>query len=301
MYWMDAIWIIAIASLVGISGAIVGAFLVLRRMSMLGDAISHSVLFGIVAAFLLTSSRSVPVMLIGAGLVGLLTAWLTDFLHRRGQLQEDASIGVVFTWLFALGVILIAAFAGQVDLDQECVLYGEIAFAPFDTWVVGGQDIGPRAFWILLGVTALNFLMLAVGHRPLKTVAFSPAFAASIGISVTFWHYLLMSMVSLTTVASFDAVGAILVVAMIVVPANTAFMVSKSLKGMLVGAMGVAVASAVLGYFLAAWLNGSIAAAVAMVAGGFFVVTLLFVGRDSVLARARQRRRQRQQAATPAA
>lgn len=284
----DTLWIIAIASLVGISCSLVGVFLVLRRMSMLGDAISHSVLFGLVAAFLLSESRSILVMLVGAGLVGLLTAWLTDYIHQRGRLQADAAIGVVFTTLFALGVILISAYAGQIDLDQECVLYGEIAFAPFDTLVLGDRDWGPRAFWALLLVTLGNLAFVLMGFRQLQAVAFSPAYAAAIGIQVPLWHYLLMTMTSLTTVASFDAVGAILVVAMLVVPANAAFLLARSLTGMILWACAIAVASAVGGYALAAWLDASIAAAIALVAGAILVFILLFIGRDSALQRLRR-------------
>ncbi len=230
---MGDIWILATASLVAVSCSMVGVFLVLRRMSLLGDAISHSVLLGIVLAYLAVGSRSVVAMMIGATVIGLLTAWLSNTLHRVSKLQTDASIGIIFTWFFAVGVILISVYAGQVDLDQECVLYGEIAFVPFDTVVWGESDIGPRAFWLILGVFLLNLLMVLIGFERFKLVAFHPALAVSLGVNVVFWHYLLMTMVSLTTVASFDAVGAILVVALLVIPASAAYLLAKSLKGML--------------------------------------------------------------------
>ena len=140
------IWILATASLVAISCSMVGVFLILRRMSLLGDAISHSVLLGIVLAYLITDSRSIIAMFIGATIIGLVTAWLSNSLHKLGKLQTDASIGIVFTWFFAMGVILVTLYAGKVDIDQECVLYGEIAFAPFDTIIFGGNDIGPEHF-----------------------------------------------------------------------------------------------------------------------------------------------------------
>ncbi|MCO6432275.1 MAG: metal ABC transporter permease [Deltaproteobacteria bacterium] len=269
------IWILIIASLVAISCASIGVFLVLRKMSMLGDAISHSVLFGIAAAFLLTSSRSTAVMLIGAGAVGLLTAYLASALNRYGKLQEDASIGVTFTWLFALGVILISAFADRVDLDQECVLYGEIAFAPLDTIEILGKDAGPRAVWMLGFVTLANLIFILMGYRNLKAISFDPVLASSLGINVALWHYLLMSFVSLTTVASFESVGAILVVAMLVVPANTAYLFARSLVGMLSWAIFLALLSAVTGFFLASYFEASISAAMAMMSGVFFVIALL--------------------------
>ncbi len=272
---MGDIWILATASLVAVSCSMVGVFLILRRMSLLGDAISHSVLLGIVLAYLAVGSRSVVAMMIGATVIGLLTAWLSNTLHRVSKLQTDASIGIIFTWFFAVGVILISVYAGQVDLDQECVLYGEIAFVPFDTVVWGESDIGPRAFWLILGVFLLNLLMVLIGFERFKLVAFHPALAVSLGVNVVFWHYLLMTMVSLTTVASFDAVGAILVVALLVIPASAAYLLAKSLKGMLWLAAGYAQLSVLAGYAVAVWLDSSIAASIAVMAGLLLMTTVL--------------------------
>ncbi len=293
-----AFWIIAIASLVGVSCSLVGVFLVLRRLAMVGDAISHAVLFGIASAFLLAGSRSPFVMLIGATAVGLLTVFITNVLNSWGKLQEDASIGVTFTWLFALGVILISAFAGQVDLDQECVLYGEIAFAPFDVLTIGGVEWGPRSFWMLALVLLVNLTFVALFYQKLKTVTFDPILARCLGINVTLWHYLLMTLVSLTVVAAFESVGAILVVAMLVVPANAAILSCRSIARILVVATGISLAASVGGYYLAAATDTAIAAAIALVAGGFFLFVLCFVGERSVLTVCRNRLR-RGQAVSP--
>lgn len=268
------IWILATASLVAISCSMVGVFLILRRMALLGDAISHSILLGIVLAYLLSGSRSIVAMMIGATLIGLLTAWLSNALHKLGKLQTDASIGIIFTWFFAMGVILVSLYTGQVDLDQECVLYGEIAFAPFDTIVFGENDIGPRAFWMILGVFLLNGLILWIAFERFKLVSFHPALAVSLGVSVTFWHYLLMTMVSLTTVASFDAVGAILVVALLVIPASSAYLVAKSLKAMLLIAAGYAQVAVLIGYGVSIILDSSIAASIAVMAGVLLFITI---------------------------
>jgi len=268
------IWILVTASLVAISCSLVGVFLILRRMSLIGDAISHSVLLGIVLAYLITGSRSMVAMMIGATLIGLITAWLSSALHRLGNLQADASIGIIFTWFFAMGVILISLYAGQVDLDQECVLYGEIAFAPFDTLVWGETDIGPRAFWMILIVFLFNLALILFAFERFKLVAFHPALAVSLGVSVSFWHYLLMTMVSLTTVASFDAVGAILVVALLVIPASSAYLVATSLKGMLWLAAAYAQVSVLLGYGVAVILDSSIAASIVVMAGVLLMVTV---------------------------
>jgi manganese/zinc/iron transport system permease protein len=287
----DSLWVMLIGSLVGASCALVGCFLILRRLSMLGDAISHAVLPGIVFAFLLTGSRNIFPMLIGAGALGLLTAFLTDALHRYGKLQSDASIGVTFTWLFALGVILISRFAGQVDLDTDCVLYGEIIFAPLDTLIIGDNEYGPRAVWMLGGVTLANLLFVMLGYKQLKVCAFDPELAASLGVKVALWHYLLMGFVSMTTVGAFESVGAILVVAMLVVPPNIAYLLTDRLGVMIGLAVLFGVLSAVFGYWIAYVLDASVAGAMATVSGFMFILAALGSPSHGVIARQRAQRR----------
>lgn len=272
----DSLWIMAIGSLVATACALVGCYLVLRRLAMLGDAISHSVLPGIVLAFLVSESRHVVPMVIGAGILGVATAFFTDMLTRYGKLQSDAAIGVTFTWLFAVGVILVSKYTGHVDLDVDCVLYGNIIFAPLDIVEWGGRDIGPRSFWLLLTIAVLNAGFIALGYKQLKLCAFDPGLAAALGINVAAWHYVLMGFVSVTTVGSFESVGAILVVAMLIVPPNTAYLITDRLSRMLVLSVAFGIASAIGGYWLAAVLDGSPAGAMATVAGGFFLLAAVF-------------------------
>jgi manganese/zinc/iron transport system permease protein len=279
----DTFWILLIGSLVATSCAVVGCFLVLRRLSMLGDAISHAVLPGIVIAFMLTGSRNIGFMLVGAMAMGMLTAFLTDVLNRFGKLQSDAAMGVTFTWLFAIGVILVSKYTGSVDLDVDCVLYGEIVLAPLDTLEIGGREFGPRAAWLTGFVCLANIIFVTLGYKQLKVCAFDAGMAASIGLSVALWHYLLMGFVSLTTVASFESVGAILVVAMLIVPPNTAYLLTDRLSHMLYISVAVGILSALGGFLLASWLDGAIAAAMAVVSGGLYALTALFAPRHGVL------------------
>ena len=137
---INDLYIILTAILVSSSCALLGCYLILRKMAMVGDAISHAVLPGIVIAFLISGGRDSTTMLIGAGMIGILTTFLIEFLHTKAGLQTDASIGVTFTWLFAVGVVMITLFAGRIDLDQDCVLYGEIAYVPLDLWIVSGNN-----------------------------------------------------------------------------------------------------------------------------------------------------------------
>ena len=283
---MDGLWIVIIGALVASSCATIGCFLVLRRMAMLGDAISHAVLPGIVIAFLMTDSRNIVPMMLGAGALGLVTAFATDVLNRHGKLQTDAAIGVTFTVLFAIGVILVSRYAGQVDLDLDCVLYGEILYAPFDRLEWDGADLGPRAAWVMGGVALTNALFVALAWKQLKVCSFDPALAASLGINVALWHYILMGFVSATTVAAFESVGVILVVGMLIVPANTAYLLTDRLWLMVTLAVVFGVLSAVLGYALATVMNGSIAGAMATVSGAFFVLAALFGPRHGVISKA---------------
>jgi manganese/zinc/iron transport system permease protein len=282
---MDTFYILLLGSLVAASCGLLGCYLVLRRMALIGDAISHAVLPGIVLAFLISGSRDSLVMLVGAGVIGLLTTFLIEFLHRKARLQEDASIGVIFTTLFALGVILISYYAENTDLDQDCVLYGEIAFVPLDNSFIlfSGIDLGPKAVWIGFFVFAAILAFVIVGYKELFLTTFDPAYAASIGISVTLWHYLLMGMVSFTTVASFEAVGAILVVAFLVGPAATAYLLTDNFNKMLGITILVGIIAAIGGYYLAVLMDASIAGGMSSVVGLEFLLVLLFSPSQGVL------------------
>jgi manganese/zinc/iron transport system permease protein len=286
-----ALTISLVGSFVAASCALVGTFLVLRKMALLGDAISHAVLPGIVAAFLVTNSLSSFPVVIGASLVGLLTVFLVETLHRSRRLHEDTSIGVVFPALFSVGVILVSAYTGQVHIDTDCVLYGEIGLANLDTLVVGGRDLGPRAVWVTGLVLAADVALVALLYKELKIASFDPDLAASIGFSPLLLHYVLMGAVSATVVASFESVGSILVVAMLVVPPATAYLFTTRLSRMLLLAVGLGVASALCGYVFAHWVDCSISGAMAVVAGLFFLAGLVGSPRHGIVARFVTRRR----------
>lgn len=281
---MDAVYIILTSSLFAISCGLLGCFLILRKMAMVGDAISHAVLPGIVIAFLITGTRDSFGMILGAALLGILCTFFIEFFHKKAKLQTDAAIGVTFTSLFALGVILISVFAGQVDLDQECVLYGEIAYVPIDLWISdSGQNMGPKALYVSALTLIVNILFIRVGFKQLYLTTFDPAFAATTGISVALWNYLLMGSVSMTTVAAFDSVGAILVVALLVAPPATAYLLTDNFKKMLLITCVIAVIISILGYYLAVMLDGSIAGAVVTVAGILFGIAYLFSPSNGIL------------------
>jgi len=280
----DDLAIILTASLVAINCALLGCFLVLRKMSMVGDAISHAVLPGIVVAFLFSGSFSSLPVLIGASTTGLLCTFLIEWLNKTAKVQGDAAIGMVFTFLFAIGVILISAYAGNADIDQDCVLHGEIAYVPFDLSETGTfLDLLPRQVWILGVVSILIFTLIKLGYRGLFLTTFDPEFALATGVSLAFWHYLLMGAVSLTTVVSFESVGAILVVAFLIIPAATAYLLTDKLPQMLWISSVFGILCSIVGYYFSGWIDGSIAGAIAVVMGVGFFLILLFAPQRGIL------------------
>lgn len=293
---MSDFWIILTGTLVAATSGILGCFLVLRKMSLVGDAISHSVLPGIAIAFMISGSRDSLLMMVGAAILGLITVFLIQLL-QQGGLQSDASIGIVFTALFAIGVILISRNASNIDLDLDCVLFGEIAYVQWDILIINGYNMGPAAVWFL-GIT-LFIVLLVIGlfYKQFKLCAFDPALAAAVGIPVALFHYLLMGLVSLSTVASFESVGAILVVGMLIVPASTAYLLTERLSMMLLYSVLIGALSSAGGYYFAKWLDASIAGSMITVAGLLFLLAFLFSPLHGLVARFSKRRRMKSMAA----
>src|SRR5690606_3267228 len=225
-------WIILTAALVGLSCGIMGVFLILRKQAMMADAISHTVLLGIVVAFLITGQVSGPYMLIGGIFAGLITAFLVQWLHSL-DVQHDASMGIVFTTLFAIGVILIATSVGNAHLDVQHALMGEITFIPFHKISLPFLGEIPEATVLLAAVLMIILIFIKIFYKEWKITSFDPALAASLGLPVLLLHYIFMSLISVTTVASFDAVGAIMVVAMLITPAASAYLWTDKLFRML--------------------------------------------------------------------
>ncbi|RKZ19045.1 metal ABC transporter permease [bacterium] len=285
--------ILAIAMVTAVGCATVGTFLMLRRLAMLSDAISHAILPGIAVAFLLTGDLGSPWMLVAAALTGLLTVALVELLHGTRRVKEDAAIGLVFPALFSLGIVLITRHAGDVHLDTDAVLLGELAFAPFDRLVIGGQDWGPRHLWLMSGVTTLNLIVVVVFFKELKLATFDPGLAASLGLAPGLIHYGLMALVSVTAVGAFDSVGLVLVVALMVGPPATAYLLTDHLNRLLILAALIGALDAALGFALATWWDASIAGCIAVAVGLVFLVGFLAAPERGLVAVMLRRRRQR--------
>ncbi len=282
-----------IAVVVAVACALPGVFLVLRRMALMSDAISHSILLGIVLGFLLVGNLTSPLLVIGAALIGIVTVVLVEILNGTGLVREDAAIGLVFPVLFSIGVILIARKAGGVHLDIDAVLLGELAFAPFDRLTVFGIDVGPQSLYLMLGILLINVVFILVFYKELKLSTFDTALATALGFSPAVIHYSLMSIVSVTCVSAFNAVGSILVVALIIAPPAAAYLWTDRLDRLLVLSALIGAVSAISGYWIAFVLDASIAGAMAGMCGVSFGASLLFAPSHGVVAKWRLRRRQR--------
>ena len=282
-----------IASVVAMACAIPGVFLVLRRMALISDAISHSILPGIVIGFFITQDLNSPLLILLAALTGVITVILVEMIQKTGLVKEDTAIGLVFPTLFSIGVIMIAKNAGDVHLDIDAVLLGELAFAPFDRFLISGMDMGPKSLWVMGSILLISIALLIMFFKELKVSTFDAGLSSALGISPIVMHYGLMSMSSITIVGAFDAVGAILVVALMIAPAATAYLLTTDLKKMIGLSILFGVFSAIAGYWLAHILDASISGSMTTVLGIVFFLVYMFApdkGLIAVLYRQRQQR-----------
>ncbi|MEE2907043.1 MAG: metal ABC transporter permease [Planctomycetota bacterium] len=301
MTWMTGLddWVVALGVLAAFACALPGTFLLLRGMSMMGDAISHAILPGIALGFLVSGSRDNLWMFLGAAIAGVVTAVLTQVLHRLGRLERGAAMGVVFTSLFALGLILIVQTADHVDLDPNCVLYGAIELAPLDTVMILGMEI-PRAVPVLVVVGLINLLVVVLFYKEMKISAFDPDMARSAGINAGLMNQVLMVMTAATCVACFEVVGSILVVSLLVAPAAAARLISDRLPVVLILAVIIGAIAAALGHISAitvpGWFPGGVedtstAGMMAVLAGVLFGLAWILAPRHGLLVRSVHRLR----------
>lgn len=282
-----------IAAVTAAACAIPGVFLVLRKMALISDAISHSILPGIVIGFFITHDLASPWLIIFAAFSGIITVILVELIQKTGLVKEDTAIGLVFPALFSIGVILIAKNANDVHLDVDAVLLGDLAFAPFDRFLIDGADYGPKGLWMISVILVITLLLLLAFYKELKLSTFDIGLSSALGFSPVIMHYGLMSVASVTTVAAFDAVGAILVVALMIAPAAAAYLLTTDLRKMLVLSVLFGVGSAIGGYWVARWLDASISGSITTVLGLWFLIIYLFAPSKGLIAVLLRENRQR--------
>lgn len=267
--------IILVGILISSLCALLGVYLVLRKSTMVADAVAHSVLPGIVLAFLVIGDRSGPALYLGAAVSGVLSILLISFLKNQARLTEEAALSLTFTSFFATGVLLISMFTSKVDLDQDCVLFGELAYVPLRTWQLGGLDMGPVAAYELAVAVALVLGFLFFLRNGLTVTTFDPGFAASIGIRSALIDRIFLFLVAIAIVVAFEIVGAILVLALLTIPALTALHLSSRLYQSLFLSVVFGWWAVLGGYGFAWWLNVSLAGSISTVAGLTYGVVIL--------------------------
>ncbi len=289
---VEEFYLIAIAAVVAAECALIGTVLCLRKMVLLGDAISHAILPGVVFAFAVTGAIVSPLTLLGAMAFAVLTVALIERLSVTRRIEEQAATGVVFTFLFAIGVLGVSYYR-SADLDLDCVLFGNLELAPFDLIRVGSTNLGPRALWTNGLLLVANAAVVALLFKELKISAFDPEYAQTQGFRPRVLFYVSAVLAALTCVAAFEAVGVILVVAMLAVPAGAALLWCSHMHSALFVAVLHGVISGVVAYPLAYTVDCSVAGAAALIAGALFLVAFLFAPQRGVFARwlaARHRR-----------
>ena len=284
--------ILLIAIVTAVACAIPGVFLVLRQMAMMSDAISHTVLLGIVLGFFAFQSLDSPWLIPAAALMGVITVFLVEMFVNTRLVKEDAAIGIVFPALFSIAVILISRYASGVHLDSDAVLLGQLEFAFFDRSQLFGLDIA-HALKVMGIILILNVILLVLFYKELKISTFDAGLAAALGFPPVLIHYGLMMMVSITAVGAFDAVGSILVVALMIAPAATGWLFTDRLDRMLIYAVVAAVLSAVGGFAMAIWFDTNMGGSMATMCGVVFIIALLAAPDRGLIAVALRRMRQR--------
>ena len=282
-----AVRAIIASSMVGLMCGVLGCFIVLRNMSLVGDALAHAILPGVVVAFLLVGYSTLA-FFSGAVVAGLLTAFGITWIQQQVKTKNDAAIGIVFTSMFSLGVILISRVSRNdgVHLDLKDFLFG---------YALGVSDTD----LLLTGmVMAYVLISVAVFYRYLFASTFQDVVAETMGIPVKLLHYFLMLLLSFAVVASLQTVGVILVVAMLITPAATALLLAQRLKIVILIAGGLGMLSAILGMVFSVWLNTPPGPAMALVATFLYLLTVVFAPRRGMVAKAYFRYQRRQQTIT---
>lgn len=265
------LWLMVVTA---VACALLGNFLVLRGLSMVSDALAHSVLLGMVLAYFATHNLHSPWLIVGAALFGVLTVFCIEWLSNTGLVKNDDAVGIVFPLFFSLAVLLITRYARNVHLDTDMVLMGEALLAPLHTVAIAGVAV-PKSLLFMSALLVVNVVFLAVFYKELKITTFDPAFAALAGFSSTALFYALMTLTSFTTVVAFDAVGAILVVSFFITPAASAYLLTKRLRSMLLVSCLFAVVHSILGFRIAMAWNLSLSGTTASVSGLTFLLTCL--------------------------
>lgn len=261
---------------IGISCGLIGTYIMLRRMSLIGDALAHAVLPGVVVSFMVAGKSEIA-LFIGAVVSGIVTVLLIGFVNRNSKIKEDTSIGIIFTGAFALGILLVSQLK-QVHIDLSSYLFGDVL----------GVSTGDITLSLIIMVVIILCILLF--YKQLLLTSFDPTMALTIGISTTIVHYMLMTLLSMSIVAGLQSVGVILIIAMLLTPPATAYLLSNNLKKILFLSPMFGTISAVAGLYLSYHFNFASGASIVLVAVALFLLAFLFSPKEGVVTRLFRRR-----------
>ena len=260
-------WVMILAIVTAATCALPGIWLVLRKQSMLTDAISHAVLPGIVIAAVATGTIQSPWSIVGAAVMGTVVVLGAELLESTGLVSGDGPQGLVFPALFSIGVLLLSTRFNGIQISESAVLVGDLNLAAFLPLKAGNLLLGPQYLWVMTGVLLLNVAYLTLLHTRLKLIAFDPELAQTMGIPVKHLGHLTMLLVSVTITAAFNAAGAVLVMALMIVPAAIAQLLAHSIRGMYVITIGITFVCSVVGFWSAYILDASTSSGLALFYG----------------------------------
>ncbi|WP_243343811.1 metal ABC transporter permease [Anaerococcus sp. AGMB09787] len=280
-------------TLAALACSVIGVFLLLRKMSMVADAISHTVLLGIVVAFLITRDINSPLLIVGASIFGIITVFAIESLSKTGLVKNEDAVGIIFPLFFAIAVILISRYARNANLDADMVLMGEVIMTPLSRIEFMGWSMSTS--FVKMGIMLIiNLVFVFIFFKELKITSFDSEYASIVGFSSTILFYALMSLASLTAVSAFETVGAILVVSFLISPPASAYLLTKDLKNMILVSMGFAVINSLIGYLVGIYFDLSISGASAFASGLTFGITFLF-NKDGLIRQAINRKKAREE------
>lgn len=276
--------LLMVSLLVATTSSLVGNFLILRGGALTAFALSHSILFGIVVVFLITKDLNSPFLLIGAALAGLLIVTLVEILTKSRYVKQDAALGVVYLFIFALGLLLLSKFAADTTLSTKSVVTGNIALVPFDRLIIGNTDLGPKLIWMTSIVLLLNIIYITLFYKELKITAIDHEFARILGFNPSIINLSFMFMVSITIVNNFKVAGIIVVVGLMIIPPATAFLLTKRVSKMIYLSILISVASAIIGFLISWELGGvEISSVITIISGIMFIIAMLFAPRRGII------------------
>lgn len=269
--------ILSILILTSFTCSLIGVFISLRKMAMLMDAISHTVLLGVVLVYLITKDINSPFLIIGASIICVLTVYLIEILSNL-NIEKGAAIGLIFPLFFSIGVLIMDRELKNSQISVNSALFGKLEFIIFERFKINNFDLGPLALYIALIIAIITTLFVIFFYKELKLISFDEIFAKTSGVSVLIVHYLFLSLISVTAVASFNVVGVILVISLIIGPSITGLLFTKDLKKTIYLSIIIGIFNSLLGYIVAFKYDVGISGVVSSINIGVFLLALFARG-----------------------